>query len=209
LFGGITLLVPAMVITIGVHELASGALESGVPRLGFGFLRFAMLGAGIVAASGAWTLIMAPPRLVTPHALPTPIVLAVVTLGGLALVACLRARWHDAPIIMAASLLAYGTQELTKLALVDRGAPLLTALVIGVAGQLYARRRGRTASMVIVPGLLQVAPGFIGTEAVLHLLYDPGTSNQSFSRVLLVTLQLVTGLVVAGVLVRPKSRSRI
>ena len=50
LFGGISLLVPAMVITIGVHELANEALESGTVRLVYGLICFALLGAGIVAA---------------------------------------------------------------------------------------------------------------------------------------------------------------
>jgi uncharacterized membrane protein YjjP (DUF1212 family) len=207
LFGGVTLLVPAMVVTIGVHELASGALESGVLRLAYGFLRFAMLAAGIAAAGTAWSVFLRVPAHATAHGLPALPDLAVVAVGGLALVACLQARWGDAPVLVGAALLAHGTQMLTKLVVADRGAPLLTALVIGIAAQLYARKRGRLPAMVIVPALLQVAPGFIGTEAILHLLYDTGSSNQAFWRVLLVALQLVTGLLVAGILMRPRPKA--
>ena len=50
LFGGISLLVPAMVITIGVHQLANEALESGTVRLIYGMACFALLAAGLAAA---------------------------------------------------------------------------------------------------------------------------------------------------------------
>jgi uncharacterized membrane protein YjjP (DUF1212 family) len=46
IFGGIALLLPAMVVTVGVHEMANDALESGVVRLAYGLLRFVMLAFG-------------------------------------------------------------------------------------------------------------------------------------------------------------------
>src|SRR5262249_61634328 len=46
LFGGISLLIPAMVVTIGIHELANEELESGTVRLVYGLMCFGLLWAG-------------------------------------------------------------------------------------------------------------------------------------------------------------------
>jgi uncharacterized membrane protein YjjP (DUF1212 family) len=123
-FGGVTLLVPAMVIAIGMHELASEALESGVPRLAYGLLRFLMLGFGIGAALAIATAIAPMPAHPAAAGLPPALKLAVVAAGGLALVVCLQGRPRDVPWIIAAVVLAYGVQELTKLAVGSRGSPV-------------------------------------------------------------------------------------
>jgi uncharacterized membrane protein YjjB (DUF3815 family) len=199
LFGGITLLVPAMVLTIGVHELAHGSLESGILRLAYGLLRFAMLAAGIAAGATIWKLAAPLPPEVTPVALPEPLVLGIVTLGGFALVGCLQARLRDAPVIAASALLAYGVQALTKLVVVEHGAPLVCAFAVGVAAQLYTRITKQPNAVVVVPGLLQLAPGFMGTEAVIRLLGGGGSGSESFFHVMLVALQLVLGLLAASI----------
>ena len=121
---------PAMVVVIGIHELASEALESGVVRIAYGLLRFAMLATGIAAAVAITQFATAAPH-VTATALPWPVVLALVGLGGLALVVCLQGPRRDAIAIVAAALIAYGTQELTKQIMGERGAPMVSAFMLG------------------------------------------------------------------------------
>lgn len=206
LFGGVTLLVPAMVVTIATHELANDALESGTVRFVYGLLRFVMLAVGIGAAMKLWSLVFALPEPAHATALPIVVVLPLIALGGAALIVCLQARLRDAPWIIGAALLAYGTQELTKVFFGDTGAPLACALVLGAAAYLQARLPGHVPATVLVPGLLQLAPGFLGTESVLHLLQGRGGGDWTFFRVLLVALQLVTGLIVASVLFHRRPR---
>jgi uncharacterized membrane protein YjjP (DUF1212 family) len=199
-FGGIALLVPAMVIAIGIHELANEALESGTVRLSYGLLRFLMLGAGAAGALTVARLIAAWPASATVSPLPGAVVLAAVAVGGVALTVCLQAPRRDVPWICGAALLAHGTQELTKLLVGGRGSPLVAAVLVGVAGNLFAQRTRRPAGIIVVPGLLQLAPGFLGTTAVFGLLRGTSVSGASFFEVLLVALQLGLGLLVAGVL---------
>jgi uncharacterized membrane protein YjjP (DUF1212 family) len=201
-FGAMTLLVPAMVITIAIHELANDALESGTVRLAYGLLRFTMLALGIAVALGAWTLVLPAPPIVTVTPLPLPLVLALLAIGGLALVVCLQARARDAPWIVAAVLLAYGAQQIGRHLLGEQSAPLLAALLLGLAAELFARQPGRLAVTVVAPGLLQLAPGFLGTQAMFHLLGGHPGGEQSLFRVVLVALQLVIGLLLAHVLLR-------
>ena len=57
---------------------------------------------------------------------------------------------------------------------------------------------------VIMPGMLQLAPGFLGTQVVVELLGVEGVSDARLFNVLLVALQLVLGLVFATVVVPPR-----
>ncbi|NPC50320.1 threonine/serine exporter family protein, partial [Corallococcus exiguus] len=206
LFGGVTLLVPAMVVTLGSLELALGAVEAGLPRLMYGLLRFLMLGVGIAAAGTLWRFGGPLPPHFEPHALPPLLTFFVVAVGGGALSVCMSGRPRDVAWIVGGVLLAYGAQVLTKMLLGDRGSPLLSAFVLGVAGLLYGRGRDRMPMTVIMPGMLQLTPGFIGTEAIVALL-GAGTAGAEDARlfnVLLVALQLVLGLVLATVVVPPR-----
>ena len=202
LFGGATLLIPAMVVTLGAAELVSESVEAGMTRLTYGLLRFLLLGVGIVAAARLWTLLLPLPADAQATPLPEPLVLALVALGGIALTVCMGGRRRELPWIVGAVLLAFGTQEFTKLLFGGRGSPLLASFVLGIAGLLYARRPGRTATTVIMPGLLQLAPGFLGTQVIVALL-QPGApaSGERFFDVLLVAAQLVLGLVFASAVV--------
>jgi len=206
IFGGVTLLVPAMVLTIALHEIASEALESGVVRLAYGLLRFLMLGFGVAMALtaarlGGLTVTAIPPPGLSSHLA----VLGLVAAGGLALLVCLQGRGRDAPGMVFGATLAFGTQELTKAWLGDPGSPFLAAFVLGAAAYLYARLPGGFAPVVMVPGLLQLAPGFLGTRAVFHLLEGQPVPGQDFFAVLLTCLQLGMGLLLAGMIFRRRS----
>ncbi|WP_163988477.1 threonine/serine ThrE exporter family protein [Pyxidicoccus caerfyrddinensis] len=208
LFGGATLLIPAMVVTLGAEELVSESVEAGMTRLTYGLLRFLLVGVGITAAARLWSFFLPIPAHLPANALPEPVVLAFVALGGVALTVCMGGRQRELPWIVGAVLLAFGTQELTKLFVGGRGSPLVSAFVLGVAGLLYARLPGRTATTIIMPGLLQLAPGFIGTQVILALLHPRASSSgDSFFEVLLVSAQLVMGLVFASAVAQPRGRA--
>jgi uncharacterized membrane protein YjjP (DUF1212 family) len=201
-FGGITLLVPAMVIVLGTHEIVSESVEAGITRLAYGLLRLLMMVFGVTAAAKLWSLGSVLPTRLDAQVLPAVVTLALVVAGGVALVVCLQGRARDVPWMVLAVLLAYAAQEAAKLVVGGRGSAFAAALIVGVAAQLFARWPGHFAATILVPGFLQLVPGFLGTQAVLGLL-DPVSSGGAagFFDVFLVALQLVTGLVVAELIV--------
>jgi uncharacterized membrane protein YjjB (DUF3815 family) len=202
-FGGMCLLVPAMVLTTGVHELANDALESGTTRVAYGVLRFLMIGFGIIAAAKLWTIVAPlPPRVTSaPFSWPVPLVLVII--GGAALTLVLQGRARDLPWIVAAAFIAYGAHKLTILLFGGKGSPFLAALALGIVAGLQARLPGHVAATMLIPGLLQLAPGFLGTEDILGVLGrgDHASGAAPFGNVFLAALQLVSGLLVAEVLV--------
>jgi uncharacterized membrane protein YjjP (DUF1212 family)/uncharacterized membrane protein YjjB (DUF3815 family) len=202
-FGGMCLMVPAMVLTIGVHELANDAIESGSVRVAYGVLRFAMVGFGIIAAAKLWALAAPlPPRVIsTPFSWPVALALAII--GGAALTLVLQGRARDLPWIVAGAFIAYGAHKLTILLFGGKGSLFVAALVLGIAAGLQARLPGHNAGTMVIPGLLQLAPGYLGTQDILGMLGrgDHPDSAAPFVNVILSALQLVSGLLVASVLV--------
>lgn len=206
LFGGVALLIPAMALTISVHEIANDALEAGVLRLVYALLRFLMLGFGIAAAVRAWQLVVPWPGLRPDESLPQLPAMLLLVPGAFALVFCLQARLRDVGWVLTAVVLAYGTQELTRLVVGDPGSPFTAALVVGAGGELYRRWSGRTPVLFVVPGLFQLTPGFLGTRTILQRLLDPvAKPAENFADVLVVALQLVIGLFVGALLFRPRA----
>ncbi|RKH80253.1 hypothetical protein D7Y13_43350, partial [Corallococcus praedator] len=82
LFGGATLLVPAMVVTLGSLELATESVEAGLPRLTYGLLRFLMMGVGITAAATLWSFVWPLPPHFGAQALPALVTLVLVGIGA-------------------------------------------------------------------------------------------------------------------------------
>lgn len=207
LFGGISLLVPAMVVTIGIHELANEELESGTVRLVYGLMCFGLLGAGVTASFTLGGLVGLHPPHATSTPLPDLLVLAFVALGGLALVVCLEGRRRDVGWIVLATVIAFGAQELTRLVHGEQGAPIVVAFVLGCAAYVYARRPGRVPFTMLVPGMLQLAPGFLGTKATFRMLtLGDVSSPASYFDVIILALQLGIGILVAGLLFKRRSR---
>jgi uncharacterized membrane protein YjjP (DUF1212 family) len=208
LYGGVSLLVPSTIITIGVHELVSEELEAGTIRLIYGIVGFGLLGAGVAAAFSVGKLLgLAPPH-ATPTRLPDLVVLGFIALGGLALVVCVEGRREDVPWIVLAAVIAYGSEELTRHVLGEGGAPIVAAFITGSAAFLYARLPGRFPITMILPGIRQMTPGFLATSATFQLLtagQSPSTAN--FFDVVLLALQLAIGITAAGLVFRRRPRT--
>jgi uncharacterized membrane protein YjjB (DUF3815 family) len=206
------LLVPSSVLTVGVSEIANGALEAGVPRLSYALVRFALLGAGMAAAFKSWALFHALPfahEADEVAGLPKLVVLAILGVGATALTVVLQVRWRDFAWVLGGVWLAYGSKELAEVLLAGHHtAPLVSALLVGAGAQLQHRFTGRSPAIVIVPGLLQLTPGYLGTTALLRMLAGTPKAGDNFGHVMLLAVQLTIGFLLANVLFRSRARAR-
>jgi uncharacterized membrane protein YjjB (DUF3815 family) len=165
-----------------------------------------LLAAGITAAAKGWALFTSLPSQITLTPLPTAVVLAILAIGGVALAAVLQASWRDLPWVIGGVWLAFGSQALAKHVTGGHAAPLFSAFVLGIGAQLMNRITHRTPAIVVVPGLLQLAPGYLGTTTILHALAGKPDSQDTFGNVMLVAGQLTIGLLIASILFRPRAR---
>ncbi|MES1166254.1 MAG: hypothetical protein ABUR63_10875, partial [Verrucomicrobiota bacterium] len=85
------------------------------------------------------------------------------------------------------------------------GAPAAAAFILAAAAYLQARIPGHIAFTVLVPGLLQLAPGFLGTEATFKMLtLGAPESDASFYGVIILAVQLAVGILAASLLFRKR-----
>ncbi len=207
---GLIALLPGLSLTVAMTELATRHLVSGSARLAGSALVFLTLGFGVAAGSsvGSWAtgLELTGPAL-HPASVPLPawtepLALVLAAVGFLVL---FRARPRDLGWILAAGALAfYGGRWATTLAGVHLGA-LLGALLVGLASHLFARLKGRPAALVQVPGLMLLVPGSLGFRGISSLLaQETLTGIDAAVSMAVVAIALVTGLLLAGVILPPR-----
>jgi uncharacterized membrane protein YjjB (DUF3815 family) len=91
---------------------------------------------------------------------------------GLAFTLTLRARYRDAYLMCAATVLALVANELGATLFGNEASAFVAALAIGIAGNLAGARLHRSPLVFIVPGVLMLVPGSAGYNSVLQLVTD-------------------------------------
>lgn len=196
-------LVPGLGVTVSVSELAQGSLVSGSARLFGAVLVFLMLGFGVALGSGASGLeiVESSSRVV----LPLWTVLSCVAVAGLSFVVLFNAAARDVPWIVTIGLLTF---LVTRLGTGRLGLELGTfagAFAVGVLSNLFSRLTGRPAMIPRVPAVFLLVPGALGFRSVSSMLENDAVAGVQLGfTVGIVAVAIVTGLLVANALVRPK-----
>lgn len=195
-------LLPGMTLTIGMRELSTQHLQSGVANTAsalvqlFGLAFGVAIGHSIAANWFGGTSGRAP----TPASLG--IQLAAAVLAAVAFTATLRARSRDAVVMAAATCLAVGANDLGERLFGDEAAVFIASVVVGVIGALVGIGLRRSTLVFVVPGVLMLVPGSAGFNSVLQLLADQTVSGITAAFDTFVTaMSIAYGLMVATVLV--------
>jgi uncharacterized membrane protein YjjP (DUF1212 family) len=201
-------LLPGMTLTIGVRELATEHLQSGVANTASALVQLFGLAFGVAVGhsiASNWFGDVSGPA-------PSPawigIRLGAALLAALAFTVTLRARSRDALVMGAATCLAVGANQVGARLFGDEAAVFVAALVVGVAGSLVGMMLRRSALVFVVPGVLLLVPGSAGFNSVLQLLGDQTVSGITTAFDTFVTaMSIAYGLMVATVLL-PGRRTR-
>ena len=163
---------PGMTLTIGMRELATEHLQSGVANTASAL--FQLL--GLVFGVGIGRSIADSWFGVTSGAVPDagfgPVHLLAAIAAGLAFTVTLRAQPRDALGMCAATVLALSANELGEVVFGQQAAALVAAVVVGVAGGLAGWLLRRSPLVFIVPAVFMLVPGSAGFNSVLQLLTD-------------------------------------
>ena len=165
-------LLPGMTLTIGMRELATEHLQSGVANTASALVQLLGLvfGVGIgrsIAASWFGTV-----DTIAPDTAFSGVQLLAAVAAGLAFTLTLRARYRDAWVMCAATVLALGANEVGSTIFGKEAAVFVAALVVGAAGGVTGWLLRRSALVFIVPGVLMLVPGSAGFNSMLKLLTD-------------------------------------
>jgi len=203
---GMITLVPGMELTAATRELATGHQVSGAARLASTIVVFALLTVGLALGSWVAQQFTGPVPLVPASALPgwlVPVGLATAALGFVVL---FQAFWRDWIWIVLACLLAWTTSNFGGLL----GSPVLAAfigaLMVGIAGNLYARWSKRPGSIMHLPGLILLVPGSIGMRSLSALVSQDLLSGiETGFLAIMIAVALATGLILASAMVPPRT----
>jgi uncharacterized membrane protein YjjB (DUF3815 family) len=202
-------LLPGMTLTIGVRELATEHLQSGVANTASALVQLFGLAFGVAVghsiASNWFGEVSAP----APSPAWLGLRLAAALLAAVAFTVTLRARSGDVLLMGAAACLAVGANAAGARLFGDEAAVFVASVVVGLTGGLVGTFLRRSPLVFVVPAVLMLVPGSAGFNSVLQLLGDQTVSGITAAFDTFVTaMSIAYGLMVATVLLPGGLRRR-
>lgn len=198
-------LVPGLTLTLAMTELASRNLVSGSARLAGSMLVFMTMGVGFAVGSRLSRTVFGPPPewIATPQPYWSELLALAITAG--ALVVLFRAHPRDFGWICLGSAVALAGSRIGTDWLGSELGALVGAASLGVVSNAVGRLRDRPSAITQMPGLMLLVPGSLGFRSVTALVAQDTLSGvQTAFAVALVAIALVTGLLLANVLIPPR-----
>jgi uncharacterized membrane protein YjjP (DUF1212 family) len=191
---------PGMTLTIGMRELATQHLQSGVANTANALVQLLGLVFGVGVGRSVAANWFGFPEARVPHTAFTGTHVLAAVVAGLAFTITLRASTRAAPIMCAATVLAITVNAAGKALLGAPAGVFVASLAIGVVGGLLAAPLRRSALVFIVPGVLILVPGSAGFSSVLQLLTGQTVSGIDAGFNTFVTaMSIAYGLMVSAV----------
>jgi uncharacterized membrane protein YjjP (DUF1212 family) len=205
---GLIVLMPGLLLTTAITELATRHLASGTLRLASAFMTLLGIVFGVALGSRLGIALFGVAQGATSGALPPWAGLIAVLLASSASVVILRADPRDAPWIIAAGALGVGAGRFGSAWLGVELGMFVAAFVVALASSAYVRWRPRPAPVVLVPGILLLVPGSIGYRSMSSLMERNTVAGIDTAFTMILTaMSLVAGLLIAGIVAPEPRRS--
>lgn len=208
IMAALIVIVPGLSLTIAVTELSTNHLSSGAARLAGALAVIFMLALGVLLGTVitgflGWNA-PAEPVIELAHP-PGGFIVPTILLTALGFAILFSARPRQFPIAMTAAVFSY---VVSRVAVAMGGLEfgvLITALLIGMASNLFARLLNVPASLMRVPGIILLVPGSLGYRAATGAMLGQGTGvEDAFMLMAVVAVGLVGGLLIGSTLVPPR-----
>jgi len=198
-------LLPGLTLTVAVRELATRNLVSGTARLMGAALIFFQIGFGVALGTQVKRLLPPVAFAVTAVPLPEWTLWIALFIAPFMFMVLFNARLRDGGWILLSCLLSFNGARAGAVWLGPELGVCLGAMVMGAGSNLYSRVFNRPAAIPMVPGMMLLVPGSIGFGSLAKFIEKDVVSGvtTAFS-VLLIAVALVTGLLMANVIVPPR-----
>jgi uncharacterized membrane protein YjjP (DUF1212 family) len=163
---------PGMRLTIGVRELSTDHLQSGVANTASALIQLLGLVVGVGVGRSIALNWFGPVEATAPRPSFSVFFLFAAVAAGVAFTVTLGARYRDASFMCGAAVLAVGANELGTQIFGRTASAFVAALAVGIAGGVVAFVFRRSPLVFVVPGVLMLVPGSAGFNSVLQLLAD-------------------------------------
>ncbi|MEP6991264.1 MAG: threonine/serine exporter family protein [bacterium] len=198
ILAGIIVLLPGLVLTNAVRELAERHLASGTARLAGATMILLGLVFGVALGDRLAVLLFGATHELAPAALPWWTMAVAILAAGMSFVVILKAERRDTGWIVAAGAASYlFASTSVRLAGPELGL-FIAALFDGVAATFWGQWRNRPQSVVLVPAILMLVPGSVGFRSLNSLLERNVIAGvQTAFTMVLAATALSAGLLVA------------
>ena len=200
---------PGMTLTIGMRELATEHLQSGVANTASALVQLFGLAFGVGIGRSIAESWFGASGVTASASAALGIQLAMAVAVGLAFTVTLRARFQDAYVMCAATVLALSANDIGTRVFGDEAAVFAAALAVGVAGGLLGFALRRSALVFIVPGVLMLVPGSAGFSSVLQLLDDQTVSGITAAFDTFVTAMSIAYGLMVSTIVLPRRFTKV
>lgn len=201
-------LMPGLALTNAFSELTSQHLVSGTARFAGAIATLLKLTVGVMIALTIAQLLGIEPQVRASRPQPDWVEYVSVLAAAYAFAVLFRADRRDYLLVMAAAITGYAVSRVAGTMLGSPIGVFLSALVITVAGNGYARWRNRPGAVIRVPGIIMLVPGSISLRSLLVLIQQQNVDagNEYAMTVVNVLLALIAGLLI-GNLMLPARRN--
>ena len=167
---------------------------------------FLSIGFGVAVGLKTGAAVFGPPPQADPVSLPLWTLWTALVLAPIGFIVLFQANPRDSGWIIAICALAFGCARLGSHALGIASGSFVGALAVGMASGVHSRWRNRPALVTATPGILMLVPGSVGFRSITTMLAnDPVQGLQAAFTTILTAVAIVTGLLMARVLV-PRRR---
>jgi uncharacterized membrane protein YjjP (DUF1212 family) len=205
LVSSLIVLLPGMMLTTAVNELAVQHLVAGMSRFAGAVAVLLKLVFGTAAGLQVAVVLGFPHEVAV--ALPAPewVMWLAVVVASFNFAILFKAAYRDFPLVMASAATGFLMARWFGIHYGAEFAAFAAGLVVGVLANLYARLAGRPGAIVRVPGIIMLVPGSTGFRSLfLAIQGDVSKGLDVAFALLLLLIALVAGLLFANVLVTPR-----
>jgi uncharacterized membrane protein YjjP (DUF1212 family) len=199
-------LIPNPGLVLGVGELSSGQLLSGAARLVSAIVTLIELAFGAYLGTSIASAMMTIAEGTAASSMAPYWAWVAVVVLGLGLAMLFQVRPKDFVWVVAGCLLAWAGIVVGGKLLGSGPGDLLGALALGIFANVYALKMRRSASVVLLPGLMVLAPGF-ASYLGLGTLQASGVEAGWLAefKVFETLVWIIGGLFLANTVIPPKS----
>lgn len=206
MIAGLIVLVPGLMLTTAVTELATRNLVSGTARLTGAVMVFLELGIGAALGGQIGRLLPDAPHVQrTASLLPEWTLYPALLLAPAAFAVLFRTAPRDIVWVMVTGIAGFAGARLGSLLLGPALGTFVGAVLIGLLGNFLARALKRPSTLLLVPGIVFLFPGSFGFGSFSKFIENDILSGIAIAfELVLATVALVTGLLLANAILPPR-----
>ena len=203
---GVIVLVPGLLLTTAISELAMQHMVAGTARLMSAGTIFLQIGFGLAIGNHIGTTLLPASEVTQVFLFPEWTRWLAILIASSGLYILFQSRKQDYIWVLLAGMIAYSSTLIGTQYLGAVMGSFMGALITGLAANAFERIKNITRSVLLMPGIILLVPGSIGFQS-LSLLVENNIIEglDTAFKMSFVAIALVSGLLVSSLLLPPSN----